>query len=209
MRQRIASLGSLVLGTTVGGAGVGALEGVYRSVSPAYAAALYACLWGLAGSALAVVSVAVGARWRRRRVLGAGLGTWGAVLATSTSALLMVPYIVRRDLLQQSVDGWWAAASAALGAASIAGALTMVLGRLLTPRLDAAYPRAWLTPLAAASVFATLVILGDDPRRLGAPPGAEALTAHHALVELLPIPPQAEPPADAARSSPGLSALLE
>lgn len=157
--QRLArQVGSFVAGATLGGLITGAAEATYRGVELIYAMLLYGALWALLGL-VAGLAVALLGRWVWRRPATADVGL---SLALGLSGLVLVRFIVLRDVLAEAPSSRWLA----LGAGLFAAALLGVAGLAAAPLLRA-FDRAPLRgyALAAAAIFAFVILSlrGDDP----------------------------------------------
>src|SRR5689334_2050199 len=143
MMQRLYRAGGLAAGASLGGLLVGIAEGIYREVDPVYSGLLYAAVWALAGTLLAAV---VARLWAKTPP---GLITFGTCLALVSSTVVLVRFILLRDIYLEAPGkglpalGWGLAAGlAALFPVLMASSWVR---RRFFPRL-ARSPGWWLVP---------------------------------------------------------------
>lgn len=159
MRTR-GSYASLAAGMAVGGTVVGAAEGLYKDAGLLYAAFLYGALWSAAGIGLAMV---LSLLWRRRRetpLFGAGL-----ILSMCASALVLIRFIVIRDVFHEQPGANVKATLAGFAVALVLGLSVFAITRAVRkifyyedfPRLA-----TWMVPVVPLLVFAVLTRAGDD-----------------------------------------------
>ncbi len=173
MRRTFLKLAGLGFGATLGGLLVGLLEALYFGVSPLYAALLYGSLWAIAGAALALLL----APWWRGQPVPTTQVRWGLAAAIVPSSLVLIRFVVQRDLLAESPRGGLVATgiamivAVALLVAIIAGA-RVIRRRLAVEQMFGA--KAWLVPLAVLAAFTIRAQAGDDALPETAPPARPA-----------------------------------
>ena len=151
-------------GAALGGALVGSSEALYQGLGGGgalYAAALYATLWAAAGLAAAVGLAVI--RRAPLRWLGAGPFSWAVAGSLGASALVLVRFIVLRDLLAEATTGRWRATAAAAGVALLVAVAALLAGRTLGKRWRPAPAGQGLLAAAPFLLFALLSQGGDDP----------------------------------------------
>src|SRR5262245_11711983 len=108
-----ATYAGIALGTTLGGVTVGTLEAVYRQGPIFYAMLMYGALWALIGVATALCMAVV---WRRHLVQQV---TWGLTLSLSLSGLVLLRFVVHRDIFHEAPEKTFLATLIAVLAAAI------------------------------------------------------------------------------------------
>src|ERR1700722_12432105 len=121
MHPWLKNTGRFCTGTTFAGAAIGFCEGRHQHAPPLYSMLLYAALWAIGGGVLgALVAGYLGAR-------RTSVTTWGALVAAPLSTLVLVRFIVFRDVFMEAPErqltalavGVAAAGVVALGAAAL------------------------------------------------------------------------------------------
>ncbi len=157
--QRLYRAGGLAAGATLGGLAVGVAEGAYRGVDLAYAGMFYAALWAMVGIGLALLTARAFAR------TPPGLITFGAATALVSSTIVLVRFIVLRDIYLEAPGKGLAAGAWALAAG--VGMLFPVLmtSNWLRRRIFSRFARSpawWALPFAALAAFGIRVVSGQD-----------------------------------------------
>ncbi len=166
--QRLYRAGGLAAGTTLGGLAVGVAEGAYRGVELAYSGMFYAALWALAGIGVALITARVFAR------TPPGLITAGAAFALVSSTIVLVRFILLRDIYLEAPGKGLAAI--AWGLAAGVGMLFPVLmaSNWLRRRIFSRFARSpawWALPFVALAAFGIRAVSGqDDDAAQPAPP---------------------------------------
>ncbi len=144
---------------------VGLFEGLFRGVSVPYSLFLYGALCAAAGMAGAILLSLIVKE--RGVVLGAGLITWGVALTTAASALVLVRFIVQRDVLQEAPGSGTTATGAGAGAAVGVFLVFYLIGRIWGGKIRKRDPlrrlkKTWLWPALTVMVFFFMTLSGDD-----------------------------------------------
>ncbi|MBI5511099.1 MAG: sulfatase [Deltaproteobacteria bacterium] len=160
MRPILASFGGLVAGATLGGLVVGAAEGMFRNAGALYAALLYGTLWAIAAALLAtLLALAL-----RRPVQKLQL-RWGLILALAPSGLVLVRFVVLRDVLHESPHAQPVAAAAGLAVAAAVVAMVLKGAHVLVRRFateEVRGARLYLLPALVVAAFALFAQAPDD-----------------------------------------------
>lgn len=151
---------SLAAGMAVGGTLVGAAEGLYREAGVIYATFLYGALWSAAGLGLAACLTVLWSRKRDTPLFGAGL-----MLSLCASALILVRFIVIRDVFHEQPGANLKATLMGLAVALVIGLTVFAVSRAVRRTFYyEGVPRAvtWLVPILPLVIFAVLAQAGDD-----------------------------------------------
>jgi arylsulfatase A-like enzyme len=173
MRRAFLNLAGFGSGATLGGLFVGGAEAFYFQVEPLWAILFYGTLWGLVGVGVAAL---VAPLWRQGQVPTVQV-RWGLCLSLVPSVLLLVRFVVKRDLLAESPRAGLIASGAGLVTAVLVLAGVLALARRIRRRFDIDHlfgPRAWLAPGVVILAFVIRAQAGDDALP-EAPPPAKTL----------------------------------
>ncbi len=162
-----ASYASLATGMAFGGLLVGFAEALYRGVEWVYASFLYGALWSAAGLGLVLLLTLLKRRRKDRPLFGIGLA-----LAMCTSAVVLVRFIVLRDVLEEQPGANLQATGAGFAAAALLAIVIFTVTRAVRKIFYyEGIPRGATWGIAAfpLPVFALLAMGGDDPLPRQAP----------------------------------------
>lgn len=157
--QRLYRAGGLAAGTTLGGLAVGIAEGAYRGVELAYSGLFYAALWSFAGIAFALIV---------SRLFGKtppGLITVGIGLATVSSTIVLVRFILLRDIYLEAPGKGMAALAWALAAGVGVLFPVLMLSNWVSRRIFSRFARGgawWVVPVLAIAAFGIRVVTAAD-----------------------------------------------
>jgi arylsulfatase A-like enzyme len=163
---RMSRVGGLAAGMTIGGLVIGLAEGIYRSVELAYAALLYGAIWGAIGVGVALL---LGRFSRRPRP---GLLTLGLATSLGLSTLVLVRFIVYRDIYVEAPDKALTSLFIAVAAAAIAVIPVLWFSNSFRKHFMPRYEHAvgwWAAPIVVIVAFFIMVLTGDDDVAVKAP----------------------------------------
>lgn len=154
--------GGLAAGTTIGGLCIGLGEALYRDVPRVYAALLYGTGWGCAGIVLALLWGLL--RWRKNKPPRQPF-LRGLMLSLALSIVVLVRFIVLRDVFLEAPDKAWLALGIGVGSALAVILFLTVVTRIIERRIAAESLVGmwlWFVPLCVTFIFAVRTHVGDE-----------------------------------------------